>query len=100
MQSGGTEMSQKTILRSIEVDILIPDDEEKADVIDGTIGELSLFHHTYGYYAQGVDSTTAMLPAGAGEARWRYYSVDLRIRCRGQAAAGTAPVHRHHRRRR
>ncbi len=28
------------------------------------IGELSPFHHTYGYYAQGVDSTTAMLPAG------------------------------------
>ena len=58
------KMSQKIILRSIEVDVLIPDDEEKADIIDGAIGELSPFHHTYGYYAQGVDSTTAMLPRG------------------------------------
>jgi hypothetical protein len=56
--------SQTILLRSIEVDVLIPDDEEKADVIDGAIGELSSFHHTYGYYAQGVDSTTAMLPNG------------------------------------
>src|SRR4051812_15202939 len=36
--------------------------EEKADLVDGAIGELSQFHETYGYYAQGVDLTTAKLP--------------------------------------
>ena len=52
------------LLRSNEADVMIPEHEEKADWIDGFIGELSAFHHTYGYYAQGVDSTTAVLPEG------------------------------------
>jgi len=30
----------------------------------GSIGELSPFHDTYGYHAQGVGPTTAVLPAG------------------------------------
>lgn len=55
---------QAILVRSMEVDILIPSDETKADLIDGSIGELSAFHHTYGYYAQGIDQTTAMLPEG------------------------------------
>ena len=58
------EISQHILLRSIEVDVLIPEAEEKSDLIDGAIGELSPFHHTYGYYAQGIDSTTALLPEG------------------------------------
>jgi hypothetical protein len=33
-------------------------------LIDGAIGELSAFHQTFGYYAHGVDDTTATLPAG------------------------------------
>ncbi len=32
--------------------------------IDGAIGERSLFHQTFGYYAHGMDETTATLPAG------------------------------------
>ena len=36
----------------------------KSDLIDGAIGELSMFHQTFGYYAHGVDDTTATLPAG------------------------------------
>lgn len=35
-----------------------------ADLIDGSIGEASMFHATFGYYAQGVVETTAVLPAG------------------------------------
>jgi hypothetical protein len=52
--------------RSIEADIafLNDADETKADRIDGAIGELSRFHETFGYYAQGVSVTTATLPAG------------------------------------
>jgi hypothetical protein len=34
----------------------------EADMIDGAIGEGSVFHATNGYYAQGVDIHTAKLP--------------------------------------
>lgn len=52
--------------RSIEVDIaeLKDKDGTKADLIDGSIGELSVFQETFGYYAQGVTPQTAVLPAG------------------------------------
>ena len=33
-------------------------------MIDGSIGELSPFHETFGYYAQGVEEGTAVLPEG------------------------------------
>lgn len=49
---------------SMEADIYPMNAEEKADRIDGALGEGSRFHETYGYYAQGVDSTTACLPLG------------------------------------
>lgn len=51
---------------SIEVDVAFfndPDDR-KADQVDGAIGELSPFHETFGYYAQGVSISTAVLPDG------------------------------------
>ena len=35
-----------------------------ADLIDGSIGEGSPFHQTFGYYAHGVAEETAILPAG------------------------------------
>lgn len=52
--------------RSIAVDISSLEDEDgtKADLIDGSIGELSVFQDTYGYYAQGVTPQTATLPSG------------------------------------
>ena len=37
---------------------------QKADLIDGSIGEASMFHATFGYYAQGVSESTAILPDG------------------------------------
>ncbi len=52
--------------RSIEVDVssLNDPDGSKADLIDGSIGELSVFQETYGYYAQGVTPQTATLADG------------------------------------
>lgn len=47
---------------SMEADIYPMNAEDKADEIDGALGEGSPFHETFGYYAQGVDSTTACLP--------------------------------------
>jgi hypothetical protein len=49
---------------SAEADIYPRDAEEKSTLIDGVLGEGSEFHTTYGFYAQGVDSTTAKLPMG------------------------------------
>jgi len=49
---------------SMEADIYPMNAEEKAEMIDGALGEGSQFHETFGYYAQGVDSTTACLPQG------------------------------------
>ncbi|HSV36644.1 MAG TPA: DUF6036 family nucleotidyltransferase [Ramlibacter sp.] len=49
---------------SMEADIYPMNAEEKADKIDGALGEGSRFHDTYGYYAQGVGSNTACLPEG------------------------------------
>ena len=56
--------SREILLRSIEADIMVPDSEEKTQLVEATIGELSSFHDTYGYYAQGVDRTTSKLAVG------------------------------------
>jgi len=52
------------LLRSIEADMFTFRDPADADLIDGSIGEGSPFHETFGYYAQGVWLDTATLPAG------------------------------------
>jgi hypothetical protein len=51
---------------SMEVDVLPVDDpdEQKADELDGAIGEGSMFHETHGFYVQGVGQRTATLPSG------------------------------------
>ena len=51
---------------SVEADVAFRNDPDaaKADQVDGAIGELSQFHATYGYYAQGVEISTAVLPDG------------------------------------
>ena len=49
---------------SAEADLYPLHHPERADLIDGSIGELSPFHEMYGYYAQGVSETTAYLPQG------------------------------------
>ena len=62
--------------RSIEVDIAALDDDTgaQADLIDGSIGELSQFQETFGYYAQGVTPQTATLPRGWRRRLVRYAS--------------------------
>jgi hypothetical protein len=60
--------------RSVEVDVAVPGDTEgrMADLVDGSIGEGSMFHGTFGYYAQGVVEKTAVLPAGWRERLIRF----------------------------
>ena len=70
--------------RSVEADIVFFDDpdDDKADQVDGVIGEESAFHQTHGYYGQGVSLTTAVLPVG-----WRERLVPFE---REDAAPATA----------
>ncbi len=60
--------------RSVEVDVAVFGDTHarKADLIDGAIGEASMFHETFGYYAEGVTETTATLPDGWRDRLVRY----------------------------
>jgi hypothetical protein len=52
------------MLASIEADIFPRGHPERADLIDGAVGEGSPFHETFGYYAHGVGPETAIAPAG------------------------------------
>src|SRR5260370_29794696 len=58
---------------SSEADMYPKNKPERTDLIDGSIGEGSPFHATYGYYAQGVGESTAVLPSG-----WRERLVPVR----------------------
>lgn len=51
---------------SMEADIAFLDDVDraKADEVEGGIGEFSLFHEEFGYYAEGIHIDTVALPAG------------------------------------
>ena len=51
------------LLSSMEADVYPKNHPEKADQVDGAIGEGSSFHELHGYYAQGVGKRTAVLPA-------------------------------------
>ena len=52
------------LLVSIEADVFSLRDPADSDLIDGSIGEGSPFHQTFGYYAHGVSAETAVLPDG------------------------------------
>ncbi len=70
---------------SIEADLAFFEEVEgqtKADQVDGAIGELSQFHETNHYYAQGVDLSTAKLPEG-----WRERLVPFQPRSADPARA-------------
>ncbi len=51
------------LLLSNEIDLYPALHPELSDLIDGAIGQLSMFHDTYGYYADGVGPDTAVMPA-------------------------------------
>ena len=54
----------KALLVSVEADVYPRNRPELADVVDGSVGEGSPFHMTFGYYAHGVAPETAVLPLG------------------------------------
>jgi hypothetical protein len=52
------------LLVSREADVYPMRHPERGDLIDGSIGEGSPFDRQFGYYAHGIDDTTAILPEG------------------------------------
>lgn len=62
------------LLISMEADLYPRRSPDKADDIDGAIGDGSQFHVTFGYYAHGVGPETAKAPAG-----WRDRLVRLDV---------------------
>jgi hypothetical protein len=68
----------ESAMRSVEADIALFADEDgaKADLVDGSIGEASMFHHSFGFYAQGVSIESAILPGGWEERLIRYEPPD------------------------
>ncbi len=52
-----------TLTGSMEADVYPKHAPEKAEEIDGAIGERSSFHAQFGVYAHGVGPETAVLPA-------------------------------------
>ena len=54
----------EALLVSQEADVYSRKHPERGDLIDGSIGEGSPFQRSFGYFAHGVDETTAVLPEG------------------------------------
>jgi hypothetical protein len=54
----------ESMLRSLEADVYPRQHPERADEIEGALGDGSWFHRTNGYYAHGVGPETAKAPVG------------------------------------
>jgi len=76
------------LLVSMEADVFPRGRPDLSIQIDGAIGERSLFHETFGYYAHGVDESTATLSEG-----WRERLVPVRNENTGGATGWCLEVH-------
>jgi hypothetical protein len=80
---GALPNAPEELLVSQEVDLYAPEDELASDLVDGSIGEKSPFHESFGYYGHGVGAETAILPA-----RWRERAVAIH----GPATGGVTGI--------
>lgn len=80
--------SPEDLLVSIEADVFTFRDPADADLIEGSIGEGSPFHQTFGYYAHGVAEETAVLPSG-----WKERLIPLRNANTGNGCGLCLEVH-------
>ena len=76
------------LTESIEADLFTWRDPRDSDLIDGSIGEGSPFHQTFGYHAHGVGAQTATLPDG-----WKSRTVQVSTPETGGATAYCLEVH-------
>lgn len=82
----------KSMLFSMEADVYPLHDPAMAEAIDGSLGDGSAFHSTYGYYAHGVGPETAKAPAG-WEQRLVRVEIPPRVGQQGGAVALCLEVH-------
>jgi hypothetical protein len=61
---GACPSAHPDLCRSMEVDIAPKNYPEREALIEGSIGELSPFHETFGFYVDGVEMKGILLPAG------------------------------------
>jgi len=61
---GSVDTPPNRLLQSNEADIYPLNNTDLADLIDGSIGEGSIFHEKFQYYAQGVGPETSVLANG------------------------------------
>ena len=85
---GQFPQAPEELLASIEADVFSLRSEADSDLIDGSIGEGSPFHQTFGYYAHGVGAETAVLPEG-----WRERLIPVRNENTGGGSGLCLEVH-------
>jgi hypothetical protein len=78
----------RELRRSMEADLFSLRSPRDAALIDGSIGEHSTFHETFGYHAHGVAIETAKLPRG-----WRDRLVKVHSPATGGATGLCLEVH-------
>lgn len=61
---GSVENASKKLLLSMEADVFPLKAPDKMELINGSIGEISQYHETFGYYAHGIPPDSCPLPAG------------------------------------
>jgi len=54
----------ESLRASIEVDVQPKNRPERNDDVDGSLGELSIFHQIHGFYVHGISNESAKLPKG------------------------------------
>jgi hypothetical protein len=74
--------------QSAEADIAPVHAVDMVDVIDASLGELSLFHQTHGYYVHGVSLEAAVLPEG-----WQRRAIAVRNANTNDATGWCLEVH-------
>jgi hypothetical protein len=80
--------AHSSLLVSMEADVFPLHKPELSIEIEGAIGEHSMFHETHGYYAHGVDETTAVLPSG-----WKQRLIPIRNSNTNNATGWGLEVH-------
>src|SRR5580700_4029955 len=61
---GSSEIPSEILLQSIEADVFPLKAPGKMELINGSIGEITQFHKTFGYYAHSIPPDSCALPQG------------------------------------
>jgi hypothetical protein len=84
---GSHPSAPAALLMSMEADIYPLASPERADEIDGALGDGSQFHRTFGYYAHAVGPETAKAPEG-----WERRRVRLDVPARPGSRVGSVAL--------